>query len=220
MTKQILVMNNFPLVEMLAFFPRYSEVHTFDWRRRYVRQVRHIRSCHTKTLGGVQYSFFSIVTQQGEAMDVRFNHDELFWDVVALPGSELAIHSEDGSHFVIDRILVHQQRHKHQPSLAHRMRPIRFEWLPHAQCARQSPIEYAKVDRMHPYRFLKGKNSSYQVHRIETRHLEDVIVTRHFHYVVEDTERRFYHVVYILDQGDWRFIQEVDEQFLFHRSSP
>jgi len=185
-----------------------------------VRQVRHIRSCHTKTLGGVRYSFFSIVTQQGEAMDIRFNHDELLWDIVALPGSELAIHSEDGSHFVIDRILVHQQRHKHQPSLAHRMRPIRFEWLPHAQCARQSPIEHAKVDRMHPYRFLKGKNSSYQVHRIETRHLEDVMVTRHFHYVIEDTERRFYHVVYILDQGDWRFIQEVDEQFLFHRSSP
>ena len=141
MTKQILVMNNFPLVEMLAFFPRYSEVYTFDWRPRYVRQVRHIRSCHTKTLGGVQYSFFSIVTQQGEAMDVRFNHDELLWDIVALPGSELAIHSEDGSHFVIDRILVHQQRHKHQPSMAHRIRPIRFEWLPYARCARKSPIE-------------------------------------------------------------------------------
>ena len=43
------------------------------------------------------------------------------------------------------------------------------------------------------------------------------MVTRHLHYIVEDTERRFYHVVYILDQGDWRFIQEVDEQFLFHR---
>ena len=46
------------------------------------------------------------------------------------------------------------------------------------------------------------------------------MVTRHLHYIVEDTERRFYHVVYILDQGDWRFIQEVDEQFLFHRPGP
>ena len=50
-------MNNFPLIEMLALFPRYSEVHTFDWRHRYVRKVRQIRSCHTKTLGGVPYSF-------------------------------------------------------------------------------------------------------------------------------------------------------------------
>ena len=171
-------------------------------------------------LGGVPYSFFSITTQHGETMDVRFNHDELLWDIVALPGSDSSVHSEDESRLVIDRVLVHQQRHKHQPSLAHRIRPIRFEWLPYAQCARQSSIEHAKIDRMHPYRFLKGKNSSYQIHSIETRHLEDVMVTRHLHYIVEDTERRFYHVVYILDQGDWRFIQEVDEQFLFHRLAP
>ena len=220
MTKPKLVMNNFPLIEMLTFFPRYSEAHTFDWRHRYVRKVRQIKSCHTKMLGGVPYSFFSIITQHGETIDVRFNHDELLWDIVALPGSDSSVHSDDESRLVIDRVLVHQQRHKHQPSLAHRIRPIRFEWLPYAQCARQSSIEHAKIDRMHPYRFLKGKNSSYQIHSIETRHLEDVMITRHLHYIVEDTERRFYHVVYILDQGDWRFIQEVDEQFLFHRPGP
>ena len=136
-------MNNFPLIEMLTFFPRYSEAHTFDWRHRYVRKVRQIKSCHTKMLGGVPYSFFSITTQHGETMDVRFNHDELLWDIVALPGFDSSIHSEDESRLVIDRVLVHQQRHKHQPSLAHRIRPIRFEWLPYAQCVR--PVSYTHL---------------------------------------------------------------------------
>lgn len=54
--------------------------------------------------------------------------------------------------------------------------------------------------------------------QIETRHLENVMVTKHAHYVVEDTDGRFYHLVYILDEGDWRFMQEVDEQFLFVRA--
>ena len=58
-------MNNFPLIEMLTFFPRYSEAHTFDWRHRYVRKVRQISPVILR-LGGVPYSFFSIITQHGE----------------------------------------------------------------------------------------------------------------------------------------------------------
>ena len=220
MTKQKLVMNTYPLIEMLAFFPRYSGTNTLDWRAKYVRNVCQIRSCHTKTVGGILYSFYSIQTQQGELMDLRFNHDELLWDVLSVQGSELPLTSDDGTHYVLDRMLIHHQRHKHQPSPAHRMRPIRFEWLPLSECFRQSPLEHAKIDRMHPYRFLKAKNFSVQVARVETRHLEDVMVTRHLHYVLEDSESRFFHVVYIMDQADWRFIQEVDEQFLFHRIRP
>lgn len=56
-----------------------------------------------------------------------------------------------------------------------------------------------------------------QVTGIETRHIENVMITKHLHYVVQTDSGRFFHLVYILDQTDWRFMQEVDEELFFFR---
>ncbi len=70
---------------------------------------------------------------------------------------------------------------------------------------------------MQPYRFRSGKIPSSQVIRLPTQHLENTIITKELNYVAETDQHRFFHLVYILDEMDWRFIQEVDEQYLFVR---
>ena len=48
-------------------------------------------------------------------------------------------------------------------------------------------LEMALIDRQQPYRFLKGK-MSIQVKSIETKHIENIMITKHLHYVVEDSD--------------------------------
>lgn len=202
-------MNKFPLVEMVAFFCRFSRLDKPFWRKNYVRHTLRILSCHSKLEGGIKKSFYTVETKQGDILNLSLDQEEMIWE---LDDETLR------GRYVVDRLLVYIKRHKHQPSDSHRITPIRFELIPKEKLDRISPIEMALIDRQQPYRFLKGK-MSIQVKSIETKHVENIMITKHLHYVVEDTDARFYHLVYILDEGDWRFMQEVDEQFLFVRKT-
>ena len=200
-------MNKFPLVEMVAFFCRYSRLAKPVWRKEFVRHTKRVRSSHNKMEGGIKKSFYTIETKEGEILNLSLDQEEMLWELEP---------EEPFQHYVVDRLLVYFKRHKHLPSDSHRMIPLRFELIPKNKLDTISPIDPALVDRQQPYRFLRGKHSI-QVRSIETRHMENVMLTKHLHYVVEDTDSRFYHLVYILDEGDWRFMQEVDEQLLFVR---
>ena len=193
---------------MVAFFCRFSRLQSPAWRKQFVRQTRRIRSSHSKMEGGIKKSFYTVETRSGEILNLMLNQEEMIWQLENTgPYKDLAV----------DRLLVYVKRHKHQPSDSHRIIPLRFELIPKSMVDRKSPIELALIDRLQPYRFMKGK-TSVQIKRLETKHLENVMITRHLHYVAEDTNSHFYHLVYILDEGDWRFMQEVDEQFLFVRA--
>jgi hypothetical protein len=202
-------MNKFPIVEMLAFFSRYERLGRPQWRPPYTRQIKRILSCHSRTDGGIKYSFYSLETKSGEIIDLAYNEEELTWTLKP---------SDFYPNHVVDRILVLVQRHKHTPSRAHRIIPYRFEIIPkkHIQTIR-SETGLPLVHRVQPYRFQSGKLPSTQVTDIVTRHLENVMITKHLHYVVKTDQNRFFHLVYILDEADWRLMQEVDEEFFFVR---
>lgn len=172
-----------------------------------MHQKASIRSCHSKIDGGVKKSFYSIETKAGKIINLIFDEEELIWELE--PGEPYTNH-------VVDRVLAFVQRHKHLPSRAHRIIPYRFEIIPknkiHDDDRETDP---ALVERMQPFRFQSGKMHSMQVVRIVTRHLENVMITKHLHYVVETDSNRFFHLVYILDEADWRFMQEVDEELFF-----
>lgn len=115
---------------------------------------------------------------------------------------------------VVDRILALINRHKHTPSRAHRVIPYRFEILPGKKVINGTEkTELPLIRRVQPYRFQSGKLESAQVIDVVTRHLENTMITKHLHYVVETDLHRFFHLVYNLDEEDWRFMQEVDEEF-------
>lgn len=194
-------MKQFPLIEIIVFFSRFEWLKQPVWRTEHTKHIKQVRSRHTKHDGGVVKSYFNLETKEGEIYNVVFDHEELVWEC-------------EQPEIKLDRMLAHIKRHKHVPSLAHRIEPIRFEITPNNEShSTDKPI----VDRLTPFRFILGKNTPYQVHNIETKHIENLMVTKHLHYVTETTERRFFHVVFIPDQLDWRMMQEVDEQYLFVR---
>ncbi|MEQ9308104.1 MAG: hypothetical protein RLN90_01535 [Balneolaceae bacterium] len=201
-------MNKYPLIEMLAFFSRHIRMDVPVWRLEYVRQVVRVRSSHSKVEGGIKKSFYSVETKEGEIFNLEFNQEDLLWCL------EQSGHSKG---FTIDRVLVHCKRHKHSASDSHRIVPIRFEVFPVELIERKTPIELALIDRIKPYRFKRGKHGSIQVKSIETQHNEPKLTEKNLNYVVEDTDGRFYHVLFVPDLLDWRFMQEVDEQFFFVR---
>lgn len=200
-------MNKYPIVEMLAFFCRYDRLEKPEWRKPYTKHLKRVRSCHSKMDGDVRKSFYTIETKSGEILDLVFNEDELVWSL-----------EQNGEYkgMVVDRLLALIDRHKHKPSRAHRVIPYRFEILPQEIAAnRTGKTELPLVRRVQPYRFQSGKLESAQVIDVVTRHLENTMITKHLHYVVETDLHRFFHLVYILDEEDWRFMQEVDEEFFF-----
>lgn len=201
-------MNKTPLIETLIFFCRYSRLERPIWREVYLKRVKNIRSRHSKKEGGIKKSFFTIETTAGEILNLEFNQEDLLWEL-----------EQTGAYKgkVVDRVLAHMKRNKHLPSDAHRIDPKRIEIFPSSNIERTSPIELALVDRILPYRFLKSKNYSIEVQTIETKHQENKIHEQNLNYVVQDTDKRFYHILFIPDLLDWRFIQEVDEQLLFDR---
>lgn len=202
-------MNEFPLVEMLAFFARYEATPDADWRLPYRRDLQRVRSCHSKEQGGVRKSFYTIDTKQGERFDLVFNEQELLWSLDKSAGYEDK---------AIDRVLALVDRHKHKPSRAHRIIPYRFELLPEELAKKTyDGTEKQLIQRMQPYRFRSGKIPSTQVLGIPTKHTENTMITKELNYVVETDEHRFFHLIYILDEMDWRFMQEVDEEFFFVR---
>ena len=201
-------MNTFPLVEMLAFFSRFEPVPHPDWREPYRRDIQQVRSCHTKRQGGVTRSFYTVETKSGELINLVFNEQELIWSL------EKATGYEDKA---IDRVLALVERHKHKPSRAHRIIPYRFELLPEELAKRRyDGTEKPLIHRMQPYRFLRSK-TPYQVTAIPTRHLENTMITKELNYVIKADNDRFFHLIYILDELDWRFMQEVYEEFFFVR---
>jgi hypothetical protein len=199
-------MNKFPLVEMLAIFARYEPISHPDWRLPYRRDVARVRSCHSKQQGGVQKSFYTIETKSGEIINLIFNEQKLLWSLDKTTGYEDK---------AIDRVLALVERHKHKPSRAHRVIPYRFELLPEELAKRNyDGTEKPLIHRVQPYRFLRSK-TPYQVTGIPTRHLENTMITKELNYVVEIDEQLFFHLIYILDEMDWRFMQEVDGEFFF-----
>lgn len=204
-------MNNFPLIEMLAFFSRYARIEHPSWRKPYIRHLERVRSCHSKVDGGVRKSFFNIETKSGEIVNLSFDEEELIWTLQPEPEQE---------GLVVDRVLAFIKRHHHLPSRAHRIIPYRFELLPREVALQEheelrTGTELPLIHRVQPYRFQSGKINSAQVIHIPTRHTENTMITKQLNYVVETDLHRFFHVVYILDQMDWRFMQEVDEEFFF-----
>lgn len=204
-------MNKYPLVEMLAFFSRFGMLSEPKWRDAYVHKMKRIRSCHTKSEGGVWRSFYSVETKQGHIIDLVFDEADLIWRLE---------HPDEYPGMVVDRVLALVKRHKHMPSRAHRIIPYLFELIPEEELPQKGPAKGPSlVERVQPFRFKSksGKLESAQVMEIVTRHLENVMVTKHLHYVVKTDLRRYFHLVFILDEQDWRFMQEVDEEFFFVR---
>lgn len=201
-------MNKYPLIEMIAFFLRHTRLQTPQWRTEFVHHVHRVRSSHTKKEGGITKSFYSVETKEAVIINLEFNHEDLIW-YLEQSGTQKG--------FTVDRVLAHCKRHKHTPSDSHRIIPLIFEVFPQAQIDRKTPIELALIDRVKPFRFKKGKNGSIQVNSIEAQHLENKFTEKNLNYVIEDTDGRFYHVIFIPDLLDWRFMQEVDEQFFFVR---
>ena len=202
-------MNDFPLIEMLAFFTRFETKPDADWRLPYRRDLLRVRSCHSKEKGGISKSYYTIDTKQGEIFDLVFNEQELLWSLDKTNGYE---------NMAVDRVLVFVDRHKHKPSRAHRLIPYRFELLPEEMAKIiYDGTEKPLIHRMQPYRYRSGKITSTQVVGISTRHLENIMITKELNYVVETDQHRFIHLVYILDEMDWRFMQEIDEQYLILR---
>lgn len=83
-----MVMNEFPLVEMLAFFTCFEMKPNADWRLSYRRYLQRVCSCHSKEKGGVRKSYYSIDTKQGERFDLAFNGQELLWSLDKTNGYE------------------------------------------------------------------------------------------------------------------------------------
>jgi hypothetical protein len=74
-------------------------------------------------------------------------------------------------------------------------------------------------NRLSPYRIQKaGHTGSFHIQYIQTRHLENLQISRHLHYVVQADTGQYYHVVLEKDLNDWRLIQEVDAAFFFGNS--
>lgn len=202
-------MNKFPIIEILVFFSRFQKADKPRWRPEYTHNLKRVRSCYSKTDGGVKKSFYSIETKSNEIVDLVFNEEELIWTLE--PSVIYPTH-------VVDKVLALIKRHKHTPSRAHRVIPYRFEIIPKEEIRKSaSGIELPLTYRVQPFRFQSGKIQSTQVIDVVTRHLENVMITKHLHYVVETDQRRFFHIVFIHDEADWRLMQEVDEQFFFVR---
>ena len=111
------VMNKFPIIEMLALYSRYHRIDKPVWRPDYTRHLKRVRSCHSRTDGGIRKLFYSIETTSGEIFDLNYNEEDVTWALQ--PGSASARH-------VIDRVLARILRHKHTHSRAHRIVPYRF----------------------------------------------------------------------------------------------
>ena len=200
-------MNRFPIVEMIAFYSRFERLARPAWRTAYTRQLKRVRSCHSRTDGGIKKSFYSVETKSGEIVDLVYNEEELIWTLE--PSVIYPVHA-------VDRVLALIKRHKHTPSRAHRIIPYRFEIVPKDELKKTGDgVELPLTLRVQPFRFQSGKIPSSQVVNVVTRHLENVMITKHLHYVVETDQQRFYHMVFVQDEGDWRLMQEVDEEFFF-----
>lgn len=199
-------MNKFPIVDTIALYSRYRKNEKSVWEENHARHLKRVQSCHSRIDGGVRQSYYSIETTKGEIINLVYNEEELTW---ALSPSEFF------PDHVLGRVLVRVHRHKHTHSRAHRIVPHRVEILSAGERQSGPATGLPYTYRLQPYRFQSGKIPSSQVTEIVTRHLENVMDTKHLHYVVKADQERLFHLVYIMDQGGWRLLKEVDEEFFF-----
>lgn len=197
-------MNEEPIVEMLAFFSRYRRVEKPDWEKKYLLKMKEIRSCHSRVEGGIHKSYYSIETQCGQLIELIFCEDDLTWSLV--PNSFF------DDHFV-DKVLVHVLRHKHKPQRAFRVIPYKFEIIPSSEFVSGSKTGLPFHYRIQPYRFKSGKHPSTQVVNIIGRHIEDLMTTKHLHYVVCTDSKRYFHFYFKMDKMVWRLRKEIDPEF-------
>ena len=191
-------MNKYPIIEILVFFSRFGAAPTWE----NPKHLKRIRSCYSKVDGGIRKSYYTIETKEGSLYNLVFNEEELIWEI-------------DLEGYIIDKILVEVKRHKHLASRAHRLIPYRFELKPKGAEQKTAP---ALIERVQPFRWKRRKAGSFQVIKVETRHLENIMVDKHLHYVVETDDCRFFHIALVLSEMDWRLINEIDESTLFVRS--
>lgn len=197
-------MNEEPMVEMLAFFSRYSRIEHPRWNKRYVLKMKEVRSCHSRVEGGIHKSYFSVETQCGQLVELIFCEDDLTWSLQSTASFE---------NHVVDKMLAHIHRHKHKPQRAHRITPYKFEIIPASDMEHRSKTGLPLHYRIQPYRFKSGKFPSTQVIKIIERHLEDHMTTKVLHYVVLTDTRRYVHLYYTMDMLAWRFRKEIDPEF-------
>lgn len=188
-------MNKFPIVDIITLYSA-RRIETITWDPVCTHPIKRVRSCHSRADGGVRKSFYSVETRKGAFMELVYNEEELTWSL------------GDGETV---KVLAQIHRHKHMHSRAHRIVPIRFETGTSPEDETGLPLTW----RVQPYRFQSGKIPSSQIVEIRTRHLENVMITKHLHYVVRTDQNRYFHLVFVQDEHDWRFMQEVDEELFF-----
>jgi len=195
-------MSDYPNLHTIVLYTRGGPVVKADWNRPEANHIRRIRSSHTRREGDIVKSYYTVETTTHTIRTLVYDQKELCWYITAPDSDQIS-----PVHFV----LAHSKASTNVPSFDHRLIPYRFLCLKKPSSAATTPT---LIDRMQPFRFLKGRHSM-QANHIRCRHTEDLRTTRHLHYVVKTDQNRHFNLVYVCSQAIWKFIQEVDGVLLF-----
>jgi hypothetical protein len=166
-----------------------------------------IRSRHTKRQGASFVAWYVVQTRQAGLLELCFDQAELQWHLPNTACNAAYQHSH------IQGVLAWYHRQRSYPRLDQRIEPLRF-YLSDQPSPKKNRLP-ALPYRLSPYRIQDSQGRSYQVVAIPTRHLENLMTTKHLHYVVQLDDQRYQHIVLEKDLNDWRCIQEVDAAFFF-----
>lgn len=213
-------MQNYPLVDVLVYFSCHQRSDVFEWHPSWRCDIERIRSGHTKRDGGGQTAWYMVETKQGSILELCYDAAELRWYLPKSVANEAYTDRME-----IDRVLAWSRRHRNIPTLDKRLTPYRFELRPLEERKRQLKTKNnhfverlpALAERLSPFRLMRDHGHSFQTDAIVTRHVENLMTTKHLHYVLKTSEDRYYHLVFEKDLGDWRLVQEVDAEFFFAR---
>lgn len=219
-------MQSYPMIDVLVFFASNIANTGFEWRKECRRDIAQIRSGYTKRDGGSAIAYYTVALKTGGIMELAYDTAELLW---FLPKSVI---NEAYQGYSIDRMLALFRRNKNVGSINQRITPYRFELIkagsnePHQVPSKQSyrkKLEIAQKplgplsERLSPFRILKSPRDPHQVVEVVTRHTENLMTTKHLHFVVKTDANWYYHINFEMDLLDWRFIQQVDAEFFFMR---
>jgi hypothetical protein len=217
-------MQSYPMIDVLVFFASKTMNTAFEWRKTYRKDVAQIRSGYTKRDGGSAIAYYTVTLKEGGILELAYDTAELLW---FLPKS---VTNEAYQDYYIDRMLALFRRNKNVGSINQRIIPYRFELIKKGtelitlttKKQEKTIINSTKTlgplsERLSPYRLLKGQHEAHQVVEVVTRHTENLMTTKHLHFVVKTDANWFYHINFEMDLLDWRFIQQVDSEFFFMR---
>jgi|GEM_PF-654741 hypothetical protein len=217
-------MQSYPMIDVLVFFASNTMNTGFEWRKLYRKDIAQIRSAYTKREGGSAIAYYTVSLKEGGILELAYDIAELLW---FLPKS---VTNEAYQGYTIDRMLALFRRNKNVGSENQRIIPYRFELIKvgtdttKVSTQRNGKIIntskkplYALSERISPYRLLKGPRESHQIIEVVTRHTENLMTTKHLHFVVKTDANWYYHINFEMDLLDWRFIQQVDAEFFFMR---